>query len=147
MDWIVCKLQVCKLVLIEFAQYKQQNIFHIKCQKQFTFENGYLLFQRIVSEGWVQCSVSLHSMAKDANYLLWCPATFTGLGPSLVSSSHSDQGLWPILFDIFQKIGGFFFCLAANLWVTKLACLFVSRVSFRYCLIDVSIFSVHPVPA
>ena len=71
-------------------------------------------FHRIVSEGCAQCSVSLHSMAKDANYLLWCPATFTGLGPSLVSSSHSDYGLWPILFDILQKIGGFFFALQPN---------------------------------
>ena len=27
----------------EFAQPEWQNVFHIKCQKLFTFENGYLL--------------------------------------------------------------------------------------------------------
>ena len=38
-----------------------------------------------------------------------------------------------------------FFCLAANLWVTKLDCLFVSRMSFRYCLINTSTFAVFPI--
>ena len=44
MDWPVCKLQVCKFVLIEFAPPEWQNVFHIKCQKLFTFANRYLSF-------------------------------------------------------------------------------------------------------
>ena len=50
MDWPVCKLQVCKLVLIEFALPEQQNIFHIKCQKLFTFANRYLLPFQLLSQ-------------------------------------------------------------------------------------------------
>ena len=41
--WPVHKLQVSKLVLIEFSLPEWQNVFHIKCQKLFTFANGYLL--------------------------------------------------------------------------------------------------------
>ena len=37
MNWPVCNLQVSKFVLIDFAPPKWQNIFHIKCQKNFTF--------------------------------------------------------------------------------------------------------------
>ena len=33
MDWPICKLQVCKFVLIEFAPPEWQNVFHVKCQK------------------------------------------------------------------------------------------------------------------
>ena len=49
MNWPVCKLQVCKFVLIEFAPPEWQNIFHIKSQKLFTFPNGYLLLFRLLS--------------------------------------------------------------------------------------------------
>ena len=42
-DWPVRKLQVSRLVLIEFAPSEWQNVFHIKCLKLFTFANGYLL--------------------------------------------------------------------------------------------------------
>ena len=49
MDWPVCKLQVCIFVLIEFAQPEWQNIFHVKCQKLFTFANEYRLLFRLLS--------------------------------------------------------------------------------------------------
>ena len=42
-DWTVCKLQVCKSILIEFAPPEWQNDFHIKCQKLVMFANGCIL--------------------------------------------------------------------------------------------------------
>ena len=49
MDWPECKLQVCKFFLIEFAPPEWQNVFYIKCQKRFTFANGYLLLFQLLS--------------------------------------------------------------------------------------------------
>ena len=37
MDQPICKLQVYKSILIEFAQYKLQKQINIKCQKKITF--------------------------------------------------------------------------------------------------------------
>ena len=44
MNWSVLKFQVRKLVSTEIAPAKWQRVFHIKCQKEFTFANGYLNF-------------------------------------------------------------------------------------------------------